>query len=199
MGSSMIIRSGNKISSTKSAHELKSFIRKYKVMGELEYSDKILREWYRVKDTSKLKYLGVHTLPDDDFHEASYLVHRASYPISVKSSGVKQVSDKKRERNAVRDEFFRGIWESRPHKSEVSGKPLDYKFGKHMYFVFSHVVTKAAYPALEYLSDNIVLMTREEHHTWEFSRHKVEDDPKWKFVFDLHDKLIADYWKSKNN
>src|SRR5690606_6192182 len=88
-------------------------------------------------------------------------------------------------------EFFKSIWDSRPHLSEVSGKKLDYDFSPSMYFVFSHVLSKAAYPSYRHDPRNIVLVTLEEHQEWEFGDRK---DPKWDFKKKIAEKLIQEYY-----
>lgn len=56
--------------------------------------------------------------------------------------------------------FFLEIWKERPHRSEISGKPL----GREPLTVFfDHLLEKEMYPALKYEKDNIILCTWEEH------------------------------------
>jgi len=70
--------------------------------------------------------------------------------------------------NTKDKKFWLEIWNEREHISEVSGHALDYDFGINMFFVFSHVLTKAAYPEYRYLKENIMLMTLGEHQLWDF-------------------------------
>lgn len=91
--------------------------------------------------------------------------------------------------------FFKKLWNERPHISEVSGAELAYNFNPSMYFVFSHVHSKAACPALRHHPKNIVFMTMREHQQWEHERHTLIDKEtgkpfaKWRFVFDLFEEL----------
>lgn len=94
-------------------------------------------------------------------------------------------------------EFYFWIWKGREHRSEVSGEPLQYVFGPHMLFVFSHILTKGSAPAIRHLPLNIVLMTDGEHHLWEFERHKLKEDPRWAWVFTLQSKLIMNFNNEK--
>lgn len=77
-------------------------------------------------------------------------------------------------------ELFRQIWETRPHCSEVSGKPL----GSFNVSYFSHILAKGRCKAARLDPDNIVLKTIEEHNTWEHARHTLKDNPKWRWVFE---------------
>lgn len=78
-------------------------------------------------------------------------------------------------------EFFLDIWEKRPHVSEVSGNPLGHE---PMTVFFSHVLSKGAEPAAKFDPMNIMLMTFEEHSTWENFKHTIRDNPMWAPVFE---------------
>ncbi len=80
---------------------------------------------------------------------------------------------------------FYEIWMEREHKSEVSGATLPYTFQGSMFFVFSHVLSKGACPKLKCDKRFIVLMTLREHQMWENERHKLKDDHRWNWVFEL--------------
>lgn len=72
---------------------------------------------------------------------------------------------KPKKKKSGQKELFIEIWNERPHVSEVSGKPLrefDVRY-------FSHILTKGAYPSMKLNKRNIILMTPEEHHEWEFT------------------------------
>lgn len=56
--------------------------------------------------------------------------------------------------------FFNFIWSTRPRKSEVSGTRLGNE-AKTIYF--HHVLEKNQYPELAYCTDNILLVTDQEH------------------------------------
>lgn len=67
---------------------------------------------------------------------------------------------------------FAEIWEEREHVSQVSGAPLNFHFDPGMFFVFSHLHSRGACPALKLSKENIWLMTFHEHEIWE---HYKED------------------------
>jgi len=104
----------------------------------------------------------------------------------------------KQVRTKERDEvFFEHIWNTRPHLSEVSLTPLNYEFGKTMFFVFSHVLAKGTYPQFRHYTKNIVLMTLEEHQEWEFRDQKSRE---LQFVSTMKEVLKEEYYKhAKNN
>lgn len=90
----------------------------------------------------------------------------------LSSSKMNNVSKKKIKplKTLKNDEYnlFKEIWNERPHKSEVSGIPID-KFDKKN---FHHILTKGAYPEHRLNKDNIVILTFNEHrqahdNTWE--------------------------------
>ena len=60
-------------------------------------------------------------------------------------------------------EMFNYIWETRPHISEVSGKPLLPKGDFKWHWCFAHILPKGAYPKWKFNSDNIMLMLPDEH------------------------------------
>lgn len=82
--------------------------------------------------------------------------------------------DTKDERRAQLDKdwaFYEKIWNSRPHRSEVSGTPL-YKFTT-MYF--HHIIPKSKWKEGRYLEENIILLTPEEHAVVENDIYKYEE------------------------
>lgn len=87
-------------------------------------------------------------------------------------------------------DFFIKLWWEREHYSFVSGKFLGHE--PFSYF-FSHILSRGAYPEAAMDPENIVFMTLQEHHTWEFSRHKVQSNPQWNKVFELHASLKEKY------
>lgn len=69
------------------------------------------------------------------------------------------------ERNIMLNLFVQ-IWQSRPHKSEISGKNLG---AEPLTTYFHHILPKSKYPEQTLNPDNIILLTFEEHQ-------KVEQD-----------------------
>lgn len=60
-------------------------------------------------------------------------------------------------------ELFDYIWETRPHVSELSGKPLLPKGHLKWHWQFLHVLGKGTYPKYKLEPDNIILATQLEH------------------------------------
>ena len=89
-------------------------------------------------------------------------------------------------------DLFIYIWINRKHYSEVSGEYLGEEPRAHY---FSHVIGKGAYPSFKLREDNIVLMTIEEHEQWGNRRWEIKNDPKWRRVFELEERLIQEHNK----
>ena len=74
--------------------------------------------------------------------------------------------------------LFDHIWETRPHVSEISGKPLVSKNHMMYHWQFAHILPKGAYPKYRLNPENIMLMTWEEHQSQEsfeaFQQRKQE-------------------------
>lgn len=60
-------------------------------------------------------------------------------------------------------ELFNYIWETRPHFSELSGKPLLSKTHPQWHWQFIHVLPKGKYSKYKLNPDNILLGLPEEH------------------------------------
>lgn len=69
-------------------------------------------------------------------------------------------------------DFFMHIWNTRIHKSEISGEHL----GKEALSVFfHHILPKNKYEDAQFDEDNIILLTFEEHDTVESDMYKYEE------------------------
>lgn len=90
-------------------------------------------------------------------------------------------------------ELFKEIWNERPHESEVSGE-LIYEFSVSC---FAHVLSKGAYPSYRLDKRNIVLMTPEEHHLFDFKTDKAKQDKRFSWVFDRKEELVREYYDSQ--
>lgn len=99
---------------------------------------------------------------------------------------LKQLEEKK-EFTKKMQSVFMDIWLERPHKSEVSGRWL----GKEALSVFfHHILPKEKYPHLALNTDNIILLTFDEHS-------KVEQDPTfYEEINNRREKLIERYGRS---
>ena len=85
--------------------------------------------------------------------------------------------------------MFERIWITRPHVSEISGQPLFNRNHKFWINQFMHVRGKGADSKNRLNEENIVLATWEEHYLYDFQKHKVQDKPEWKWVFELFEKI----------
>lgn len=96
--------------------------------------------------------------------------------------------------------MFQEIWATRPHVSEVSGKKLLPPSHSLWHWQFAHILSKGAYPRYKVNPDNIVMITPEEHHLFDFQTHKLIDkatghvlDKAWQWVFDKAERLRQQY------
>lgn len=91
--------------------------------------------------------------------------------------------------------IFEEIWNERPHRSYVSGKPIK----SFSVANFSHILSKKQFPRFRLNKDNIVLKTFEEHQKWEFEKYKLKDLPEWQKIFELEEKLKQQYGKTSKD
>lgn len=70
--------------------------------------------------------------------------------------------------------FFMSIWNTRPHKSEISGTSLG---NEALSVFFHHILPKSEpkYMHLRYDEENIILLTLEEHESVELDMYKYEE------------------------
>lgn len=86
--------------------------------------------------------------------------------------------------------LFQAIWATRQHICQVSGEPIK-EFDIRC---FMHVISKKAYPAYRLFDKNILLVTPDIHHEYDFGNKSKEMFAK---VNQLHDELIESYYKKK--
>jgi len=72
------------------------------------------------------------------------------------------------------------IWDDRLHFSQVSELPVSFAPT-----TFAHIVPKGKYQRWKTIPMNIILLTPEEHHDYDFLTHKVINDSKWVWVFEV--------------
>jgi hypothetical protein len=89
----------------------------------------------------------------------------------------------------TQSEMFNYIWETRPHFSELTGKPLLEPNYTKWHWQFLHVLPKGSYPKWKFESDNILLALPEEHS-------KQESFPKF---IEKRDELKRRYYKEFYN
>ena len=68
--------------------------------------------------------------------------------------------------------FFMGIWNKRPHVSEVSPTFLGHE---PLSVFFHHILPKNKYPQAQYDEENIILLTLQEHEAVELDMYKFEE------------------------
>lgn len=107
----------------------------------------------------------------------------------------------KKELQSEKD-FFIELWndptfgrnENGERISFVTGLPLpDQESAFASYF--SHVLKKGqgSYPKFKFYRRNIVYKTLEEHNLWEYYKHLIRNNPRWKHVFILEEELKNEY------
>lgn len=88
-------------------------------------------------------------------------------------------------KNSGQTELFKQIWRQRLHICEITGVSVNFSP-----VTFSHILTKGAHKDLSLWPLNIVLMSPECHHLWEFGdRQKLRSLQQWEWVFKLYDYL----------
>ncbi len=102
-------------------------------------------------------------------------------------TGINQVSEKQKEIDRLDEKFYKEIWRTRPHVSEVSGADLPARMER---WFMSHILPKKLYPHYRHNPENILLMTKAEHTMWD---HGIPHGDKWQKVKDLRDRLRDEY------
>ena len=80
--------------------------------------------------------------------------------------------DKNREETEKMWEFFREIWRTRSHYSELSGTFLGYT---PLTIYFHHIFKSRKFPDMKYDPDNIILVTWAEHQQAEGDEDRYEE------------------------
>jgi hypothetical protein len=93
-------------------------------------------------------------------------------------------------------EMFDQISKERPHVCEVCGVAI---FNITI-SSFAHIIPKGKYPRFKMLKENIAILCHDYmagkscHHTWDFEpRSKIQDDPKWEWMFNKEAELKERY------
>lgn len=101
------------------------------------------------------------------------------------------------------DLYFK-IWQSRTQRSYLSNQRLNFaERSEFWYNCFAHLLSKSQskYPKFKLYSQNIVLLTPEEHHLLDHGTEKQRQDYAkkygcdWKKIYDLRDRLKEQYKK----
>ena len=88
-------------------------------------------------------------------------------------------------------ELFKKIYEERGPYSQVA--PYDYvEFDLR---IFSHVLSKCAYPSLRLEPENIVIKTPAQHAMWHNQYHKLKGLPEWQWVLEKEQALKRKYYQ----
>lgn len=86
-------------------------------------------------------------------------------------------------------EMFEYIWDTSPHVSEISRKPLLPQGHFQWHWQFLHVLPKGSYPHYKFKSDNIILATVSEH----------EHQDQYEYFTQKRDELRRRYYKEFYN
>jgi hypothetical protein len=98
-------------------------------------------------------------------------------------------------------ELYHKIWEIREHKSFLTGLPLVKEGSNFWHNQFAHVLAKgkAKYPNFKLYSENIILLTPQEHNLLDFcdkddrTKYALRYGCDWERVYTHRDKLIEMY------
>jgi hypothetical protein len=110
-----------------------------------------------------------------------------------KGKSIAAVSEGQKEIEKRDSKFYRDVWRSRKHVSEISGEVLPDKMER---FFMSHILTKKLYPHYRHNPENILLMTKAEHFNWEFCAPTGE---KWVRAKELQERLRNEYNEKERN
>ena len=100
----------------------------------------------------------------------------------------------KREENKRKDDEMRlEIWNERPHKCEITGEKIEFSP-----IVFSHILSKGAYPEYRHKKENIMLVTARIHQIWEFEGDILTKEPRLQKKIDKAKELKQLYYKEHN-
>lgn len=129
---------------------------------------------------------GIQEIGELDREQQGQLSTKKSF--DFKKANIKPRSEKNKKLVTQELLMFKQIWEERPHFCEVTGKPL----GAFDVRLFSHVLTKGAYPKFRLYKKNIVLCLYEKHHEWEFKTRKTLE---LSWIETLESALKTEYYK----
>ena len=87
-------------------------------------------------------------------------------------------------------ELFRHVWETRVHRSEVSGQPLGEEMNA---WFFAHVLPKGSYGLYKLKPFNITLLTPDEHTLYDHQTHKAKVLPEFQWLFLYREHLTRKY------
>lgn len=83
--------------------------------------------------------------------------------IKRKPKSSEKISEEKEQRDKIW-ELFDSIWNSRPHRSEVSGETI---WGENRSIYYHHILPKSVYKQAMYDPDNIIVLSGNEHSSIE--------------------------------
>lgn len=88
-------------------------------------------------------------------------------------------------------QVFLEIWNERPHVSQITGEAIKIPSPTN----FIHILPKAQnkYPKFKLNKQNIVIGTEEDHYNWDHNRKSIENNPIWKWMFELEESLKQQY------
>ena len=120
--------------------------------------------------------------------------HPEKYTIKAKKVEIKTTPIKRQRKVTGEYALMQTIWNTRPHKSFVSGQII---LGDMKPHYMAHVLSKGAYPAFRLKADNIVILTEDEHHAYDcMSREQQEQmGGDWQKLYDLKERLKKEYYQ----
>lgn len=131
-----------------------------KTLNELTF-EKVLKTLE--KREMKCKICGKKAYGEYCFHHKPRM--------ALKKTSSKPINELKGN-NMMMKTIFEYIWNNRPHKSEVSGDLLMYPPSSAY---FHHILPKAKYPQAKYDTENIILLTMDEHGNVESDMYRYEE------------------------
>lgn len=97
--------------------------------------------------------------------------------------------------------IFEHIWETRPHKSFISGQDLDFYVYPYFFNLFAHVLSKNKYPEFRLYDKNIILLTPYEHFLLDQGTEEQRSNynADWELIYKLKGDLIAEYSERRHS
>jgi hypothetical protein len=124
--------------------------------------------------------------------------HPEKYTIKQKKVEIKKTPIKRKRKVTGEFALMQAIWNTRPHRSFVSGERILGELKPHY---MAHVLSKGAYPAFRLKAENIVILTEREHYAYDcLSREQQEEMVgDWQKLYDLKEKLKKEYYNSEKS
>lgn len=149
----------------------------------------------RIKKEKKNASPRMKPFPIDDPKHKTKVFKELKNKYQLKRTSLKRTALKKKfPKNSGQKDVFERIWSTREHRCEVCDAPVKRVDGGVR--MFSHVVSKQAYPDLKLDEENILIKgdglygNCNHHQEWEHRTAEMREIEMWKPIFLLHDALI---------